>query len=580
MFWKKLKLTLGILALAGSALAVTGVVINQAGAPLSGVVVTLVTEGSTVNTDVAGQFTLLAQGSTSLKSGVSPIRIGMVNGALEFSLPQSVRGSLRTLDIHGKQINSLPLHQLNAGTHQYSPLGNNPVAPGIYVVQYQLGSDQGMIRLAVTNSAGKSNGLFHSARNVLRLTPQGALDSVSFTKAGYASKRVGITDYAADLGNVTLATEVSTCTPTTGGWQTCAANDPKVRIVGRSNIANPLRPSISWSGSAIQFAFTGTSAKIHLSGHGSLFNVFLDGNDSVPSQVLDLSNSTDTLHVVATGLSAGDHRITVYKRTEAQYGDAVFSGVEVLGTLSDLPAAKTRKIEFIGNSITCGYGNLVDDPNHTQSFLITTEDHSITYAALAARHLNAEEHAVCVSGRGIYRNNDNTQTGTLPTLFPLTSYNSTATWDFSRWTADIVVANLGTNDFYTGPPDSTGFVTACINFVKAIRTRYPNAKVLMVNGPMVSDYYPTNPATGQPYASETIWKRYLDAAKTALVAQGFSGVDRLSIPSQSAALSYGADWHPSRGEHALMASLLEAKITSLGWLTATTSSSSVAGSSR
>jgi lysophospholipase L1-like esterase len=379
------------------------------------------------------------------------------------------------------------------------------------------------------------------------------------------------------------AVELSTCTASlTAGWQTCAANDSKIRIIARADLTDPTRPTFSWSGSAVQFSFTGTAAKIHLYANGSVFNVFIDGNDSLPTNVLDLTNSADTLHVVAEGLTPGSHQITVYKRTEAQYGEAVFSGIEVQGTLDPLPAAKTRRIEFIGNSITCGYGNLVDDPTHIYSWDILTEDHSITYAALTARTLNAEEHAVCVSGRGIFRNNDNSEEGTLPTLYPLTSYTSTVTWDFSRWTADVVVVNLGTNDFYKGIPDSTLFVNASVAFVKDIRTQYPLAQIIMVDGPMLSDYFPNASAEDMAalpaeyfklgtngvytFKSQTVCKRFLTAAQASLIAQGYTGIERLSIPAQSAQLSFGADWHPSKKQHALMARLLTEKIQGLtGW---------------
>lgn len=55
---------------------------------------------------------------------------------------------------------------------------------------------------------------------------------------------------------------------------------------------------------------------------------------------------------------------------------------------------------------------------------IETEDHYWTYAAVATRHLNAEERTVCFSGRGLYRNNTGSMDGTLPELFPMVSPNT------------------------------------------------------------------------------------------------------------------------------------------------------------
>lgn len=47
-----------------------------------------------------------------------------------------------------------------------------------------------------------------------------------------------------------------------------------------------------------------------------------------------------------------------------------------------------RRIEFIGNSITCGYG--VESENPSDPFTYETENHFYTYAARTARALKAQ----------------------------------------------------------------------------------------------------------------------------------------------------------------------------------------------
>ena len=57
------------------------------------------------------------------------------------------------------------------------------------------------------------------------------------------------------------------------------------------------------------------------------------------------------------------------------------------GALMDPPAGAGRLIEVIGDSITCGYGNL---GTLADADCFTTESHWDTYGAVAARALGAE----------------------------------------------------------------------------------------------------------------------------------------------------------------------------------------------
>ena len=67
-----------------------------------------------------------------------------------------------------------------------------------------------------------------------------------------------------------------------------------------------------------------------------------------------------------------------------------------------------KLIEYIGNSITCGYGN---EGGMGQTFCAETENHYMTYAAITSRNFNARHFAVCRSGIGIYRNWDGPEDG-------------------------------------------------------------------------------------------------------------------------------------------------------------------------
>ena len=77
--------------------------------------------------------------------------------------------------------------------------------------------------------------------------------------------------------------------------------------------------------------------------------------------------------------------------------------------LVDAPAFSDRKIEFIGNSITCGYGN--EGLKKEEHFDYATENHYYSYASITARNLDAQHWVVARSGIGAYRNYNGPRTG-------------------------------------------------------------------------------------------------------------------------------------------------------------------------
>lgn len=348
-------------------------------------------------------------------------------------------------------------------------------------------------------------------------------------------------------------------------WTTIPWSDSSIRIIGRADYSDSTQVFTSWSGTSYILGFSGTAVKIHLSAKGNVFNIAIDG-DTAKTTTLDLTSSSDTLFNVASGLPEGKHYITVYKRTEATMGSAVFKGFDILGKAnsSALPAKASKKIEFIGNSITCGYGILASD--QYQNFSVLTEDASKSYASIAADFLGAEAHLISISGKGYYRNVDKTTTGILPESYDKTTLDGKSSWNFSTWIPDAVVINLGTNDFASGLPDSAQFTNSAISLVKVIRTHYPQAQIVLIDGPMLSNEYPhasaadsslyplSNASLAPDYVnsngalkSQTVCQRFLNAVQGHFASNGDHNIYRVSFAAQGS-VGYGADWHPSRAQ--------------------------------
>jgi lysophospholipase L1-like esterase len=205
----------------------------------------------------------------------------------------------------------------------------------------------------------------------------------------------------------------------------------------------------------------------------------------------------------------------------------------------------------IGDSITCGYGN--EGPNMDCHYSPDTENHSLSYSAVAARALAAELVTIAWSGKGIVYNYDTDTNDPLPALYDRTIPNEAdSTWDFSVL-PDAVLINLGTNDFSTdGDPSPELFHERYTAFLEHIRAKYADALILCTVGPMLS-------------GDDLVAARSGIAA--AVQARNDAGDQQVQAWELNIANDApGCDWHPSVATHQAMADALVAKLTTeLDW---------------
>ena len=192
-----------------------------------------------------------------------------------------------------------------------------------------------------------------------------------------------------------------------------------VRWFGRVDTTSmPAQPRFSWSGSGFVARFSGTSlaAELAVTGSAQIFKAVVDGTPQAA-----FTATGQGVRMLASGLAAGTHTVELYRQTEGPQGDTRLVGLTVGdGALMDPPAGADRLIEFIGDSITCGYGNLGALPD-TDCF--PTESHWDTYAAVAGRALGAEVSTIAASGRGIIRNYGGDTGGTMPMVYTRAVHN-------------------------------------------------------------------------------------------------------------------------------------------------------------
>lgn len=346
---------------------------------------------------------------------------------------------------------------------------------------------------------------------------------------------------AADVGNGGAG---GTNGAGTGG---SAGSGPAVHFVGRVDTSDPEDARFAWSGTGVIARFEGTEVSARLGG-GQEYTVVLD--DDVQPKL----SATNGLNVLASGLPAGEHTVELYRRTEASLGVSSFMGFDFgTGTLLSPPVAPARQLEFIGDSITCGYGNEGADMNCP--FSADTENHYLTYAALTARALDAELSTIAWSGKGVvcnYGDASDSCENPLPAYYDRTLPDSPGTWDFSRFQPDAVVVNLGTNDMSTSvDPSQAEFEAGYRAFLEHLRDVYPDAHIFCTNGPMLSG---TDLSTLMGYIDNVV------------EALGDPKITSFDIAPQDGSDGYGCDWHPSLERHEKVATVVTAELRDkLGW---------------
>ena len=308
----------------------------------------------------------------------------------------------------------------------------------------------------------------------------------------------------------------------------------------------------AFSGASFEFTTTSKSAKVLMQtvnasdnpSESNFFNVFVNGHKLDSFEV----NGNWTVY---EGAKDTNH-FQFVKRTEAFCGTVVLKAIECSHPLLPIAPKKHVKIEFIGNSLTCGYGNVVSIPappegNPSTGFHSIHEDFSTSWAGRIIDSLNAHYAIVAWSGKGILRNYDCSSEQTMKEIY--TQVLPGVPYDF-QFQPDIIIVNLGANDFGCEtsqdiPLIYKDFVNAYDTLIAIIRHQHPLTPILLTRGGYLSDSYPKN---------KNQLSHHLSAVQEVVKLQYQRG-DRLVFTAEFDPISspYGENWHPSRADHLKMA---------------------------
>lgn len=284
--------------------------------------------------------------------------------------------------------------------------------------------------------------------------------------------------------------------------------------------------------------------------------------DDAPPRTLRVS-STQLEYELATNLDPGrTHDVAVHRSVEASAGIFELRGFELLGAGARFvpPTVRARRIEVIGDSISCGYGIL--GSNASCRFSYDSQDHYETYGAKTARALGAELTTIAWSGRGVFRNNTDERTGVLGDFYdralPILGQptdEGAPLWDFAKAPKpQVVVVNIGTNDFFLGVPDAGPFEEAYVRLLERVRKNYPDAHIFCAIPPMLSDAPADTP--------RTVLRDILGRVVGRFTGKGDARVYTMEFLDQGVRRGLGCDFHPNLTTHQLMADQLTGAIRS------------------
>lgn len=323
-----------------------------------------------------------------------------------------------------------------------------------------------------------------------------------------------------------------------------SSDDSRIVYMGRISRSIPHVVRFTYPGVSILADFEGTSLQMKAKPGSGAFMVEVD--DELPYRINFAEN--DSILTLAEGLPEGIHHVRVMYAIEGYELKPAFKGfyLDKGCRLAEAPVLPERRIEFIGNSITCGYG--VESENPSDPFTYETENHFYTYAARTARALKAQHLVVARSGIGVYRNYGAPRSGSkdcMPAMYEQVLFtDSTELWNHTLYTPDVVCINLGTNDTSLDNYDVDLLTEGYRSFVKKLRSVYPHTKLVLLTGSMMN---------GKPLDDV---KKAMDTVVDEMNRLGDKEVYRFDMSPQTGSLGIGASYHPSMRQHQKMASEL------------------------
>lgn len=318
---------------------------------------------------------------------------------------------------------------------------------------------------------------------------------------------------------------------------------PAPIVVGGRTVGTDDGLAYQWPGVHFQTRFSGDGVLFEVGPGDVILHVEADG-----ARIASLRKPAPGRYRIA-GLGPGEHRVRIDAATESQAGPNRFGGFLLPpGSAPLAPPQATRRIEFIGDSHTVGYGSASGGRDCSDAQVWETTDTTLAFGPRLAAAYGADYRVNAISGRGIVRNYGGMPGDTLPQAYPWLLFDhSVREAGPADWQPQLVVIALGTNDFSTPLAAGERWATRqalhqdyeqiYAGFVRMLRARYPQAYFLL---------WATDLADGE-IAAET-------GKVAAALRQG--GDDRIGFATVAGLAMDACHWHPSAADHRRIAEVL------------------------
>ena len=256
-------------------------------------------------------------------------------------------------------------------------------------------------------------------------------------------------------------------------------------IKGRRYVSDG-RLFLNASGGSVQGDFQGTMLSLRVyseyeeKGRNAYVRLTVDGR----TRRVRLPQGEKVLTVQA---GAGVHRFEIVKLTESTNNSFALTEAETDGKFESERENSDLRIEFIGDSITTGFGVLCRETYG--EYKTKEQDFTKAFPYLASKALHADYRVVAAGGWPIYKSKYAPYA--IPDYYDNTDLlRNREAYDHTEYTPDVVVVTLGTNDFsYLANLEESERISereeVCrhfIAFLYRLLNYYPVARIILLYG--------------------------------------------------------------------------------------------------
>ncbi|SDZ75909.1 Lysophospholipase L1 [Lachnospiraceae bacterium NK3A20] len=329
----------------------------------------------------------------------------------------------------------------------------------------------------------------------------------------------------------------------------------------------------NWSASGVEFTFTGTFlSALFCADNGNelegpppydektpkratwpIIGVFLDDMPQ-PIRTFQVSGPHESWLLYRSD-DVQAHRFRLIKITENTKSFLGIQEFHAEGKFEQAQVPKKKRLEVVGDSITCGYGNESLDP--ARGFYSDEENSWMAYSMRTGAALDMETSLISVSGITAVHHDGWPAEYVMEDIYAYTDMpgqvksghytrETCELWDFKAHHNDFVVINLGTNDafatlFSPDTKDEENFAGKYLSFLKKVRgCNGPDTIIVCALGSM--NYY--------------LYDRILEAVAQYRKETEDSKVYTFKFRPMHPMDGIGASGHPSMSTHQKMAAEL------------------------